>query len=248
MIETREQRLAAQLEYLKLPHVRENHAEAAKIAARKNLPHFDFLAELVEGETNRRRENALKGRLRKARLPYPKSLDQFRWSHPDKINRQQIENLFRLNFVERRENVVLLGGCGLGKTHIAVALATAACERGYATLFTDAADIVNTLAAARAANALEKALKRYTSPKLLIIDELGYLPIDKLGADLMFQVISKRYERGSIVITCNRPFKKWAQIFNNDSVVASAILDRVLHHCEPVLIEGKSYRMKDKAD
>lgn len=246
MIEQLNEKLKSQLEYLKLPHIRENCVEAARTAARENIQHLDYLVDLVDGETARRQENALKSRLRKARLPYPKSLEQFKWSHPEKINRQQIEHIFRLDFAEKKENVVFVGSCGLGKTHLAVSLATKSCEKGYTTLFTDAADIINTLTAAKAVNNLDKALKKYVSPKVLFIDELGYLPIDKLGADLMFQVITKRYERGSLVITCNRPFKKWAEIFNNDSVVTSAILDRVLHHCEPVVIEGKSYRMKNK--
>ena len=113
-------------------------------------------------------------------------------------------------------------------------------------LFAGAVEIINVLSAARAMNNLDKALVKYQKPQLLVIDELGYLPIDKLGADLLFQVISGRYERGSMIITCNRSFKKWVEIFNNDGIVTSAILDRVLHHCEPVIIEGPSFRMKDK--
>lgn len=200
----------------------------------------------MDGETFRRRENAVNNRLRKAKLPYLKTIGQFNWSHPKKINRELVERLFRLDFVEKKENVVFVGSCGLGKTHLAVAMAAAACERGYSTLFAPAADIVNVLEAAKAMNNLGKALKTYVSPRLLVIDELGYIPVDKIGADLMFQVVSRRYETGSTVITCNRPFKQWAKIFNNDSVVASAILDRVLHFCEPVVIEGPSYRMRGK--
>ena len=131
---------------------------------------------------------------------------------------------------------------------MAIALAAKACQEGYTVLFAGAVDIVNSLSAARAVNGLEKALGRYTKVHLLVVDELGYLPIDKLGADLLFQVISKRYECGSMIITSNRPFKKWTEIFNNDSTVTSAILDRVLHHCEPVVIEGMSYRMSDKSN
>lgn len=246
MIKHKNDELISRLEYLKMPYFKENCIDAAAIAAKKQLPHFDFLAELVEGEVSRRQDNALKNRLRKARLPYPKNLEQFQWSHPDKISRAQIENLFRLDFVEKKENVVFLGGCGLGKTHLTIALATAACQKGYNVLFTGAVDIINSLAAARAVNSIDKALKKYLTPQVLVIDELGYLPIDKLGCDLLFQVITKRYERSSIVISCNRPFKKWVEIFNNDSTVTSAILDRILHHCEPVVIEGTSYRMKDR--
>ena len=238
--------LSENLSYLKLVHIRENFIDAAGTAAKKKISHLDFLIDLIDGEVSRRKENAVERRLRNAKLPYPKSLDQFRWSHPEKINRQQIENLFHLNFIDRQENVVFLGGCGMGKTHLAVSLAANACQKGYTVLFAGAVEIINILSAARAMNCLDKALVKYIKPQLLVIDELGYLPIDKLGADLLFQVISQRYERGSMIITSNRPFKKWVEIFNNDSTVTSAILDRVLHHCEPVIIEGKSYRMKDK--
>ena len=236
------------LDYLKLPFFKENVFDIAQKSAEKEIGYLDFLTELINGEVAGRRERAVERRLRNAKIPYPKNLEQYQWDHPDKISRQQVENIFRLNFVKKRENVVFLGGCGLGKTHFSIALATEACRQGYSTLFTSAVDIINTLSAARAVCTLDKTLKRYISPQLLVIDELGYLPIDKLGADLLFQVFSKRYERGSIVITCNRPFKKWAEIFNNDSTVTSAILDRILHHCEIVVIEGPSFRMKEKGN
>jgi len=242
------QTLEENLSYLRLTQIRNSYIGAADMAAKKNLSHIDFLAELIGAEADARQENAVLRRLRDARLPYAKTLEQFRWSHPEKINRQQIENLFHLNFVDKKENVVFLAGCGLGKTHLAIALAAKACQEGYSVLFTGAVDIVNSLSAARAANGLDKALGRYTKVQLLVMDELGYLPIDKLGADLLFQVISKRYECGSMIITSNRPFKKWTEIFNNDSTVTSAILERVLHHCEPVVIEGMSYRMSDKSN
>jgi DNA replication protein DnaC len=238
--------LSEHLSYLKLVSIKENFIDVVNKAARKKISHLDFLSDLVEGEVARRKENAAERRLRNARLPYPKSLDQFRWSHPEKINRQQIENLFHLNFIDRKENAVFLSSPGLGKTHLAISLANRACQKGYTVLFASAVEIINQLSAARAINSLDKALTKYTKVQLLVVDELGYLPIDKLGADLLFQVISQRYERGSMIITSNRPFKKWAEIFNNDSIVTSAILDRILHHCEPVIIEGKSYRMKDK--
>jgi DNA replication protein DnaC len=240
--------LSENLSYLKLPTIKENFIDVVNRAAEKKISHIDFLSDLIESEVVRRKENAVERRIKNARLPYPKSLDQFQWSHPETINRQQIENLFHLNFIDRKENIVFLSVPGMGKTHLTISLAYRACQKGYSVLFASAVEIINQLTAARAANALDKALTKYTKVQLLAIDELGYLPVDKLGADLLFQVISQRYERGSIIITCNRPFKKWAEIFNNDSVVTSAILDRVLHHCVPVIIKGKSYRMKDKAD
>ena len=137
---------------------------------------------------------------------------------------------------------------GLGKTHLVTALGYAACLQGYAVLFTSAIDVINTLSAARTSGRLKQELKKYTKPSLLILDELGYLPIDKAGADLLFQVISLRYEQGSIIITSNRAYKEWPKIFHNDSMLTSAILDRLLHHAETVVIEGKSFRMKGKIE
>lgn len=134
------------------------------------------------------------------------------------------------------------------KTHLATALGYTACLKGYSVLFTSAIDVINTLAAAKSAGRLKQELKKYAKPALLILDELGYLPIDKSGADLLFQVISVRYEQGSILITSNRAFKDWPKIFNNDSTLTAALLDRLLHHAETVVIEGKSYRMKGKIE
>jgi DNA replication protein DnaC len=187
-------------------------------------------------------------RIRLARFPVTKTLESFQWTWPRKINRLQVQNLFRLRFIEEKANVIFLGGVGLGKTHLATALAYATCQKGHAVLFTTAVDVINTLASAQSAGRLKPALSRYLKPAVLILDELGYLPIDKTGADLLFQIISQRYERGSIVVTSNRVFKRWSEIFNNDSTLTSALLDRLLHHAETVLIEGKSYRMKDQIE
>jgi DNA replication protein DnaC len=177
-----------------------------------------------------------------------KTLDQFNWTWPKKINRLQVQQLFRLQFVEQPANVIFLGGVGLGKTHLASALGYEACLKGYTVLFATSIDVINTLSAARAAGRMKQELKKYTRPSLLILDELGFLPIDKVGADLLFQVISQRYEQGAIAITSNRAYKDWPEIFNNDSTLTSAILDRLLHHAETILIQGKSYRMKEQVE
>lgn len=174
-----------------------------------------------------------------------KTLDQFNWSWPKKINQAQIQNLFRLKFIEDKSNVIFVGGVGLGKTHLACALGYQACLKGHTVLFASAVDAVNHLISAQHVGNLKQELKKYLNPSLMIIDELGYLPIDKNGADLLFQIISSRYEQGSLIITTNRVFKDWAEIFNNDSTLTSALLDRLLHHTEAVVIEGKSYRMKE---
>ena len=240
--------LEEDLRMLCLPFMAEHYGQLATTAARDSLSHADYLARLTEGELNLRRDKATVRRIKSARFPVVKTLDQFSWSWPKKINRMAVQNLFRLQFMENHSNVIMLGTVGLGKTHIATALGYTACLAGKSVLFATAVDTINTLAAAQAASRLKVELKKYLAPSLLILDELGYLPIDKHGADLLFQVISQRYERGSTVITSNRAYKQWPEIFNNDSTLTSAILDRLLHHAETVVIEGKSYRMKDQLE
>jgi DNA replication protein DnaC len=236
------------LTYLKLPCIAEHYEELAKQAAQKQWSHVDYLARLTQGEADLRRDRATKNRIRLARFPVIKTLDQFQWDWPTKINRLQVQHHFSLGFIKAHANLIYLGGVGLGKTHLATALGYTACLQGYSVLFASAIDVINTLTAARSAGRLKPELKKYTKPALLILDELGYLPIDKAGADLLFQVISLRYEQGAIMITSNRAFKDWPKIFNNDSTLTSAILDRLLHHAETVIIEGKSFRMKGKLE
>jgi DNA replication protein DnaC len=236
------------LSYLKLPFIAEHYAELAKHAAHKAWSHVDYLAGLVEGKADLRRDHATTSRIRLARFPVLKTLDQFQWNWPTRINRLQVQHHFHLEFIKAKANLILLGGVGLGKTHLATALGYAACLQGYSVLFASAIEVINTLATAQRAGRLKAELKKYTKPALLILDELGYLPIDKAGADLLFQVISLRYEQGAIVITSNRAFKEWPKIFNHDSTLTAAILDRLLHHAETVIIEGKSFRMKDQIE
>jgi DNA replication protein DnaC len=240
--------LEQHLKYLKLPFMRDQHQDLAKRASQKHWSHVDYLEKLADGEAALRRDRSIARRIRLARFPVIKTLDQFNWTWPKKINRLQVQNLFRLQFVKNKSNVIFLGGVGLGKTHLASALGYSACLKGYTVLFATAIDVINTLAAAQAAGRMKQELKKYTRPALLIVDELGFLPIDKAGADLLFQVLSLRYEQGAMVITSNRAFKNWPEIFNNDSTLTSAILDRLLHHAETVVIEGKSYRMKDRIE
>lgn len=240
--------LEQHLKYLKLSFMRERYRDMAAQAAKKDWPHVDYLEKLAHGEAALRRDRSIQRRIRMARFPVIKTLDQFNWTWPKEINRLQVKNLFRLGFIGDKSNVIFLGGVGLGKTHLASALGYAACLKGYTVLFATAVDIINTLVAAQAAGRLKQELKKYTRPALLCLDELGFLPIDKAGADLLFQVISLRYEQGALVITSNRAYKDWPEIFNNDSTLTSAILDRLLHHAETVLIEGKSYRMKDQIE
>jgi DNA replication protein DnaC len=234
------------LKSLQLIYPMENFEPLAREAARQSWGHQNYLDRLLEGECQRREINSIARRVKNAHFPVPKALEEFNWNWPKKINRPLVQNLFRLAFLEDHSNVIFIGGVGIGKTHLATALGRQACEKGHNVLFTTAVDIVNTLAAAQIAHNLRKELKRYTRPDLLIVDELGYLPIDKLGADLLFQVFSQRYERNSTVLTTNKPYKHWASIFNNDTTLASAVLDRLLHHAETVVIDGLSYRTQHR--
>jgi DNA replication protein DnaC len=236
------------LSYLKLPYIREHYEPIAQVAARKQWTHVHYLSELIKEESNLKKDRTIQRRIRMARFPVVKTLDLFDWSWPKKINKPQIQNLFRLKFIENQANVVFIGGVGLGKTHLASALGYQACLKGYTVLFTSAIDSINNLISAQKKGLLKQELKKYLKPDLLILDELGYLPIDNKGADLLFQIISQRYEQGSIIITTNRVFKEWPKIFNNDSTLTSALLDRLLHHVEATLIEGDSYRMKEVAE
>ena len=240
--------LRKRLDLLKLPWLRDHVEELARQAADGQWSHAQFLARLLEGELAQRQDNARARRIREAGFPVLKTLEQFDFTWPMKINRQAVQNLFRLNFIREKANAILIGGVGLGKTHLAVALGHAACEAGMRVRFTTAIDVVNVLSAAHNAGRLAAEIRKYTRPHLLVMDELGYIPIDKHGADLLFQVISQRYECGSIVLTTNKVFKHWPAIFNNDATLTSAILDRILHHAQTIVIEGKSYRMKDRIE
>jgi DNA replication protein DnaC len=238
--------LQQQLDYLKLPFLKAQYAELAQQAAQHSWTHADYLCRLIDGQYQQRLGHTIQLRVKAARFPVLKTLEQFHWDWPKKANRLQVQNLFRLEFLAQQANVIFLGTVGLGKTHLATALGYAACLEGHSVLFANAIDVINHLSAAQKKSTLKAELKKYLRPRLLVLDELGYLPIDQHGADLLFQVISQRYERGSIVLTSNKPFKQWPSIFNNDSTITAAVLDRLLHHAETVVIEGASYRMKDQ--
>jgi DNA replication protein DnaC len=240
--------LDVQLQRLHLQYMQSNYQDLARKASEQQRSHLDYLAQLVEGEFTTREMRSIERRIKNARFPVRKTLDDFQWSWPKKINRLQIQHLFRLGFIATCTNVVMIGNVGLGKTHLAIAMGHAACTSGHSVLFTTAIDIINTLATAQSAGQLKREIRRYLTPAVLIVDELGYLPIDKHGADLLFQISSGRYERAPILLTTNRAYKHWAQIFNNDSTLTSAILDRVMHHVDTVVIEGKSFRMKDEVE
>ena len=240
--------LRSNMSALRLAFMLEHHQAFAQTAADKQWSHLDYLTELVSGEAGARDDRRVQRCIQLARFPVLKTLDTFDWNWPTKINRPLIQNLFHLDFVANHGNVVFISTTGLGKSHLMTALGHAACQRGHSVLFTGAIEIINTLAAAHASGSIKRALHHYVKPDVLCLDELGYLPIDKFGADCLFQIISHRYERGATLITTNRVYKHWAAIFNNDAVLTSALLDRLLHHAETVRIEGKSYRSKDQVE
>ena len=190
--------LAEHLQYLKLHYIVDQHAPLAAQAADQQWDHLEYLRRLIEGEYQTQYQRRVQARIKSARFPILKTLEQFNWTWPKKINRLAVQNLFRLEFLAHKANVVFLGNVGVGKTHLATALGYAACLEGHSVLFAGAIEVINDLQAAQKNGALKGALKKYLRPALLILDEVGYLPIDQKGADLLFQVISQRYERGSI--------------------------------------------------
>lgn len=234
--------LIKNLDYLGLPHLKTEIYSMLENAAQQNTPLAEFFTMAICAEAVEKRRRSTERRISQAHFPQKKTLESFDWGHPDKINEELVRYLFTLRFAEDHKNIAFLGLPGLGKTHLMTAIGLHACASSYSVLYETAANIINRLLAARATENFMRVLKTYTKVDILCIDEIGYLPIDQHGANMLFQVISSRYERGSIILTSNKAFIDWGDIFN-DSTITSAILDRLLHHCEVVTIEGKSYRM-----
>lgn len=245
MAQPKHDRLRQDLLDLKLNHIAENYREVLDEAARCNTPMLDVLIQLFGGQVAARRDSALARRVRLAKLPALKSLEGYDFNFPKKLPKQKLLRLFDCQFIETYGCAVLIGGTGVGKTHLLTALGYTASEKGISVRFTRVIDMINVLTTAQQNGMLERKLKEYVRPQLLLLDELGYLPIDKRGADLMFQVVAARYETGSIVISTNRVFKEWGQIFDVDNTLATAMIDRLMHHGEAILIQGDSYRTRD---
>jgi len=201
-------------------------------AAKAEPAYADFLLEVLQAEIEARRQRYLKTRLQLARLPYVKTFDQFDFDFQPSIDERQIQELRTLRFVHEASNVIFLGPPGVGKTHLAVALAEAAIQAGFGAYFRTAHDMITDLGKAIREGRLDRRMRIYLAPKVLIIDEMGYLPLDELGATIFFQLVSARYERGSIILTSNKSYADWGSIFG-DPIIATAILDRLLHHSLP---------------
>src|SRR5271156_4826929 len=233
---------------LKLLEIAESYREVLDEAARTGSSMLEVLATLIGLEQTARQQRALERRLRQARLPKQKTLAEYQFEFPKRVPKASILRLFDCDFIEKHGCAVLIGPTGTGKSHLLTALGYTACERGYSVRYTRVVDMINHLVMAQINGLLGKAIKAYVRPTLLLLDELGYLPIDKRGADLLFQVIAARYETGSIVLTTNRPFREWGTLFDTDNTLATALIDRLMHHGEAIVIKGDSYRMKDKSD
>lgn len=233
------------LEKMKMEHLSAQLDAVCEQAAKKELDFKSFLSVALQTEWTGRHRRGVESRLKLARFPWIKTLDQFDFTFQPSIDRKAVRELAGLGFVERCHNVVLLGPPGTGKTHLSVALGVRAAEAGYSVLFLTLETLMSRLIRAHQENRLERTLHQLTYPKVLILDELGYLPLSREEASLFFRLLVRRYERASLIVTSNKSFVDWGDIFH-DHVLASAILDRLLHHATTINIKGDSYRLREK--
>jgi DNA replication protein DnaC len=237
--------LTVLLEKMRMEHLGDQLDVVCEQAAKQELDLKSFLGQALETEWRYRQQRGVETRLKLARFPWIKTLEQFDFEFQPSVDRKVVRELAGLAFVERAHNVVLLGPPGVGKTHLAVALGVKAVEAGYSVLFLTLETLMTRLGRAKHENRLERALQQLVYPRLLVLDEMGYLPLSREDASLFFRLLARRYERGSMIVTSNKSFLDWGEIFH-DQVLATAILDRLLHHATTLNIKGESYRLKEK--
>jgi DNA replication protein DnaC len=236
--------LKSRLRDFKLSGIYNSLEERLKYAGQKSLSYEEFLEILLEDEENNRRDNSYKKRYQKAKFPYLKTIEDFDFSYQPSIDRRTINDLSTCQFIGQKKNVVLIGNPGTGKTHISIGIGIKALLKGYKVLFTQVSDMLQALYFSKADNSFYTKLNYYLSFDLLILDELGFKKLPSYSADDFFEVISKRYEKGSVIITTNKGFDAWGEIFT-DSILSSAIIDRIAHHSAVITIKGSSYRTKE---
>src|ERR1700722_9012218 len=239
------ERLREQCQRLRLYQIGQELTMRPEQAAKKELSYADFLAQLLACEVDAKTYKHHQMRIAMARFPFQKTFESFDFKFQPSLDPKQIRELATGRYIQSGDNLVLLGPPGVGKSHLAIALGIKACEQGVRTLFVTATALITTLGKALAEGKLDERLKLLTQPQLLICDEIGYLPIDRQGANLFFQLVSRRYERVSIIMTSNQSLGAWGEVFG-DNVIASAILDRLLHHSITINIKGESFRLKEK--
>jgi DNA replication protein DnaC len=237
--------LTTLLDKLKMDHLEAQLDAVCEQAAARGEDYKTFLVQALQTEWQGRYQRGIEARLKQARFPWVKTLDQFDFDFQPSLDRKQVRELSGLSFVERAHNVIVLGPPGVGKTHLAIALGVKAVEAGFSVLFLTLETLMTRLTKALNENRLERSLQQLTYPKLLIVDEVGYLPLTRIEASLFFRLVVRRYERASLIITSNKSFLDWGEMFN-DPVLATAVLDRLLHYSTTLNIKGESYRIKEK--
>lgn len=233
------------LDKLKLEHLEAQLEAVCEQAAQRQLDYKTFLSQALQIEWQGRDQRGIEARLRQARFPWLKTLEQFDFDFQPSLDRRQVRELAGLSFVARAHNVIILGPPGVGKTHLSIALGIKAVEAGYSVLFLTLETLMTRLVKALNENRLERSLQQLSYPKVLIIDEIGYLPLSRLEASLFFRLVVRRYERASLIVTSNKSFLDWGEVFS-DPILATAILDRLLHYATTLNIKGDSYRLKEK--
>jgi DNA replication protein DnaC len=239
------ERVQSHLARLKLPRMSECLDSLAEAAAKQDWTYLDFLDQLLQAEVSARSERDIAMKTKLAHFPFIKTLDQFDFGFQPSISERQIRELASLRFVANGENVLLLGPPGVGKTHLAIALGVAAIQQAISVYFTTMVDLLEVIRRDAKEDRLAHRLDTLSRPKLLIVDEMGYFPLDRLAAQFLFHLVSRRYQKGAIILTSNKSYGDWGDIFA-DQVLATAILDRLLHFSTTINIRGQSYRLREK--